>query len=520
MSLLSKSLYIRSSHISSWKSLLPLFVIWLVLIAGRPFFFGFYHDDWNSIALPLDRSADLISLLKMDAGRPLYLVLLYVLRPLLGAHTELWQLLLAMIHLLSAIAIRATACRLFAVSESDRGEPVGSIAGILWLVFPWSLGYSAWAIMLPPNLAMLLTICAFLVLLKSDINAKLVNRAVFLLAASWLIYEATWMFWLPFALILYVRAIYRKLRTACVIQFFVKALIVQSAFIAWNRYVSVGSPVSKSVSGKLTSTLEADLHLLSSQLIPSIAGKQIVLLATLLLLVCVVVNRKSWSKLPVNSLICIFLLVGMGGSVCIYAVAGYAIEWTGLFSRVTLPLSFWLAMLFSGVFALAWQGASQIVKKALIVSLVGIVLPLGTSLAQASLLWAKAWQEQQQILDAIPQSVVEMAAPSSLILFDIPHGTAPVYTFSAFWDISGAVVLRMPSFVRLDKPHTYATVARRGEWRTTWDGKVLKQYWCNNPAAALWSLEASELYLWTYPNDAAKKLAAPFEVGCNSPSIK
>lgn len=165
---------------------------------------------------------------------------------------------------------------------------------------------------------------------------------------------------------------------------------------------------------------------------------------------------------------------------------------------------------------MAWINADIMIKRVLIVSLIGIIIPLGISLLYQSKLWGKAWQEQQEILDALPQSVVDLASPSSLILFDIPHGTPPVHTFSSYWDISGAVILRMGSFVKLEEPYAYASVARSSEWLTTWDGKIVRQYWCNNPTNPLWGLEASQLYKWIYPNTEALELVAPFEYGCNN----
>lgn len=496
-------------------SLILLLATWFFLVAPRIVYFGFYHDDWSSIAMPVDRSSDLIHLLRLDPARPLYLGILYLLRPMLNTNVEIWQFLLALIHLLSAIAIRSTVSLMFAEDRSEDGKLIGSVAGILWLVFPWSLGYSAWTIMLPPNLAMLFTICAFLVLLKPKINMRKVNLAVFMLAISWLIYEATWMFWLPFAIFLIFRSINKQEPTRYAIQFFIRAMLVQLLFIAWNRYAS-GSIHSKHFSENLISTLEINLNLFVSQLLPSLVGKEFIGTSLILLIGCMFLNLKESMKSPSSWLYPFIIILGIAASISIYALAGYAIEWTGLFSRVTLPISFWLVLLFSSVFALAWNGSRLMIKMILIVSVAGCLLPLGASLIKQSILWKDAWQDQMQIINTLPQSVVDLANPNSLILFDVPRGTAPVYTFSAFWDISSVVALRMQNSFKIDKPHAYATVARRDEWRTAWDGKMLKQYWCSNPTVAVWGLEASQVYLWKYPNKEASEVFAPFEYGCDS----
>jgi hypothetical protein len=112
--------------------------------------------------------------------------------------------------------------------------------------------------------------------------------------------------------------------------------------------------------------------------------------------------------------------------------------------------------------------------------------------------------------------VVNLANRQSLILVDAPRGTGPVYTFSAFWDISGAIIPRMTEYVNEKKPHAFATVARTGEWRTTWDGVIVRQAWCFAPDSPLWGLEATKLYLWKYPGQEAISVAAPYDSGCKS----
>lgn len=496
-------------------SLLFLLGTWLFFVSWRTFSFGFYHDDWSSVALPLDRSSRLIDLLIGDPSRPFYVILLYLLRPLLNPSVELWQLLLALIHLTTAIAIRSTVSLMLSEEDGEDGKLLGSIAGILWLIFPWSLGYSAWTVMLPPNLAMLLSISAFWLVLKPELNLKKVNISILLFAGSWLIYEATWMFWLPISLVLYVRAIERKEPTGCVLQFAIRAAGLQLIFVLWNRFVSSSSLVAKTFSEKFISTIETNIHLMHAQLFQLLIGKEVMGISLVLLLGCVLLNNHRWGKSLSSWAFPFIMCLGLALTVSLYAFAGYAIEWTGLFSRVTLPLSFWFALLFAVIFSLGWRGSAPNIKKVLVVSLVGCLVPLGVSLLKQSVIWKDAWQDQVAIIDALPQSVVDLANSDSLILFDIPRGTAPVHTFSAFWDISGVVTFRMSNYVKPTKTHAYASVVRTGEFRTTWDGSVLRQFWCSSPSVPLWSLNASRLYVWKYPNNEATELVAPFEHGCD-----
>lgn len=500
------------------KSLVLVLIVWLLLVAWRPFFFGFYHDDWSSVALPLDRSSDLLTLLKGDPGRPLYLIVLYGLRAVFKDHFEIWQLALALIHLFSAIGIYVAMTYLYNGNDRNGGRSCGAVAAVLWLVVPWSLGYSAWAVMLPPDLGMLLAICAIIVVVKPGINTKRVCFSIGLLIASWLIYEATWMVWFPFAVLLLVRSFERNELRRYAMQFFILALVAQGLFVVFNRIASTQSLQGKKLSANILATLDTDWHLFLNQLLPSLVGKDLMEWSLALLLVCVIANLPRWISSPSKWMQPICMLIGMATSVLIYAAAGYGIEWTGLFSRVTLSISFWLVFLFAGLFAMAWGGAARPVKLLALIGLLGVLSPLTYSTVQQSMLWKKSWDEQQQILRALPQSVINLANRQTLILVDAPRGTGPVYTFSAFWDISGAIILRMPEYVNDKKPPVFATMARKGEWRTTWDGVMVRQAWCHSPDSPIWGLETSKLYLWEYPAQNAVAVVAPYDSGCQSPA--
>lgn len=501
---------------SSYWPMAVVGMFWLGLVAWRPMLFGFYHDDWSSLALPLDRSASLAELLVADPGRPLYIIILYALRFFLSEKAVLWQALLSIVHLMNALAIyRLVTCVFTDERQRDR-LLAGTLAAALWLTYPWSLGYSAWAIMLPPDISLLLAILGITQAMRPEADGKSIAVAMALLSLSWLIYESTWLMWLPFSLILLARSLGHAGSRLFAWRFFWMSCLLQGFFIITNRMVFAQSAHSKKLSVNILSTLDTNSHLFINQLLPAVPGYLVIAGCLAALLVCILLNLGRVLTTPMRLLALACMLFGLSMSVLIYAAAGYAIEWTGLFSRVTLPISFWLSMIFACLFLLAWSGAARWRKIIVLLASLGVILPLCYSLIQQSRLWAKSWEEQQRILTALPQSVVDLANQQSLLLVDIPRGTAPVFTFSAFWDISGAVVPRMPNYVYDKKPHVFATVLRKDEWRTTWDGKVVRQYWCRAPDSPLWAMDARQVYMWTYPNVQATKMHAPFEVGCDS----
>lgn len=495
--------------------MLVLLAAWLILVLPRAAWFGFYHDDWSSVVLPPGRSASLGLLLADDPGRPLYVLTLHVLRPLLGHDVVLWQILLAVIQLLNAWAMASIAASLSARTNRDDGRWLGAMAGSLWLVVPWSLGYSAWSVMLPPDIGMLLALVAIARLVRPGANTSDVNSAVGLLFLSWLIYEATWMIWLPFALVLWLRAGDRADARRLALRFLFSGGALQALFVLWNRLISAHAVAGKKLSSDILAVLQTDHYLLGHQLLDSLVWHRVFVLALALLLAAALLNIPRWMREPHRYLLPVCMLLGVALSAVIYAAAGYAIEWTGLFSRSTLPISVWLVLCFVGVFSLGWSGGARLTRALLVASLIGTVVPLAGTLWGQSLQWKASWDEQQRILSALPRSVVDLAGPHSLILADVPRGPAPVFTFDAFWDISGAITLRMPlARAQAARGHMVATVLRPGEWRTTWDGTRVTQYWCSAPDSPLWSLPARRVYLWRYPQQQAGALTAPYDSGC------
>jgi hypothetical protein len=512
------------------EAVLPLVlaIAWLALVAWRPFSFGFYHDDWHSVALPLDRSDGLMKILAGDPARPLYIVILYALRTLLPDHAWAWQAMLAITHLACAWGIARAANALFLPPAAVRDASLwpGAVAGAAWLAFPWSLGYSAWPVMLPPLVGMTMAAWSLALLANASDRRSLMMGGV-LLCASWMIYEASWFFWLPLALLLAARARRPLEGDRARWRWIGWMAALQVAFIAANRMLAAGSPVAKRMSLDLAGTLGTDLHLLQAQLLPQVNGVWLPLSAGLglLALLAVVQSARTGSLLRLLAHT-VMAICGSTITVVLYAAAGYAIEWEGLFSRVTLAISFWLALLL-GALATASQGASP--KPLRWLACTGglmICAALGTSLLQQSDPWRRSWEEQQAVVAAIPPQLLKVSDARTLVLMDLPRGPAPVYGFSAFWDISGALAALLPleqtratEQTRTTGIHAFATTLRPKEWRTKWDGEFVSQAWCSTPDSPLWRLSAERVFLWRYPQEEVASIAPGFTIGCDDQGI-
>lgn len=511
------------------KQILLILFLWVLVVAWRPYYFGFYHDDWASV-VSIPHTISLFTIKKFlttDPTRPLYLFIIYVIGLVCGTSPIRWQFTLAFVQLLCSISIMyASTFLLDRMRESIKEETrwCGAIAGILWFVFPWSLGYSAWPVMLPPDIGVVLSVWGIIVAIKSDEKFWNIVLSVSLFSLSWLIYESTWFIWIPVAMLLFSNGILNKIRLYYALKFFTISLVVQVLFVIGNRSLSTGNPTGKHLSLAILSTLKTDVALLRAELVPSLSvaladWKIYIVFGISALAVGMFGNLKRFKYSFSGFVMLAALLTGLILSAILYAAAGYSIEWTGLFSRTTLSISLYLTIASSILFGMAWINASKSIKILAVTGIMAIFIPLTASLANQSILWHKSWIEQQKILNAIPDHVVDLADATTTILMDVPRGTGPVFTFSAFWDISGAVASRKPSLIGIlnetTVPHFLATVLRLGEWRTTWDGKVVRQAWCSSPNSPLWGSEAQHVYIWKYPEKKATPLVAPYDSGCS-----
>lgn len=340
--------------------------------------------------------------------------------------------------------------------------------------------------------------------------------AALLLCASWTIYEATWFFWLPPALLLLARIRHRRPSDRTFWTFVGLLAVLQVAFVVLNRLLATGSPVAKKLSGQLLGTLATDEHLLGAQLLPQLQAVWLPLQVGLAVLLACALLQSLRSGSFLRLLVQLAVPVcGMAITVLLYAAAGYAIEWEGLFSRVTLAISFWLALL-AGALAQATEGAGwKTLRWTGRAAATLVCVALAASLLQQSQPWLRSWEEQQAIVAAFPEPVLKRVNPQTLVLMDLPRGPAPVYGFSAFWDISGALIARVPREQTISSStHAYATVMRPTEWRTSWDGAELRQSWCSSPDSILWRLPAERVIVWRYPGQEVVEVAPGFTTGC------
>lgn len=495
-----------------------IFIAWTFFVSWRPLVLGFYHDDWASSALPIVTGKNFIESISGDPTRPLYVLIIFLLRWISSGSPIGFQCLLAVVNLLCAFGIGVLATNLFSGQGIESKKIYISISGmysaLLWLVFPWSLGYSAWPIMLPPLIGMLCTIlgCIFLTLNSKTYGG--VFASTILLVVPWFIYEATWFLWIPVGLIVLIKAIkYKNPHTKLLLNFIVLG-VFQLSFILINRF-AFSSGQSKRLSIQFLDIFLQNFYSLKGGLIPIIAPGWIFLkfgfYALILIFIFHIILRKDKKILIIES---ILIVSGLVGSQLIYAFAGYGMVWDGLSSRVTLPINFWLALFAGLIFSVIGLHPTK-KKKIINLTLFALIfLPCSLGLLKQTIQWKRSWDQQKVIINNIPDSVLTLASDEAILLLELPKGPPPVYSFNAYWDINGALVYRIHKYKKVNFKHIYATIAGNGEIMSSWNGETLSQYWCREPNISLWDLEARKLFFWKYGSEYPIEIKAPYVGGC------
>jgi hypothetical protein len=503
---------------------LPIF-IWLIVVSWRPWFLGFYHDDW-AVLQPL-LPGDASRLLEQHLSRPLYVFIILVTKSLLPMNAFYYQALLVFLMACSAVAVGAFAKAIVAhiTTQSSTLVWASCIAASVWLTIPWNLGSTVW----PTPFPGLISVSGFCImgciLLGNDsIKVKLIKAIPVFIFIS-LISELFWFSFFPVALMfLYSRG--KDLTREKIWQFFITLFFFGVAQICLgliNRlivYFGIGS--NRVFNPSFIGSTWGSISILPSELsravaYPSIFWVAIIFLGAILLMSAITHPRKK----TIYSIL-FAIVFGSILTLLLFALAGYRVETTGIFSRTTIVLSLWLCILPALVIS-AVDGLQIWIKRvvnALLIILLGV---LAISCIKNSRAWAVTWEFEKKLLNSIPYSQIAAGAKQDSFLI-VDAGLSSdnaVEGVGAYWDITGALFVLYPdlrSKFAAARNRPFATMLNGQKWRTIWDGKQVSQYWCGNakPEMVLWELDApSEVFLWEHSSQKLTHYVKPFQMGCN-----
>jgi hypothetical protein len=484
---------------------------WVLLYAWRPFFFGFYHDDW-SLLLGCGGSI-LAELHCLDASRPGAVLIRWAFHALVGTDPAAWQLITSLSMLgagwtlmwMLRDVLRASGC------DASRAACAGASAASFYLAFPWMLGV-AWVNGTSPNVA---TILFNMSILAWFAGWPLVARSLascLCFACASLIYEAYW-----FAIFLMAGLVWTggrfPRRDLAVLTAGLAG--VQLALIAFNRVIALlGIGVNKSIDANWLHTLGGVWPTIIGGLreIYGTSGR-LVLAALLVTLTACLATRFDSRRSPPRLAA---IALGIAVSLTLLASAGYVIQLTGLFARTTLVVSWWLAVAVALATATLPELSTR--PRALAAAAgMGVFLMLVAGTLSQSRLWIDSWVRQQDILARLPRDQLLAAPTPSFLVVRTPRIRDGVGTFNAWYDISSAIWMRAPDVARhlagdqdIGSP---IAIAGSGLWHLDIAPTRVTEQIC--PTLEVHGKFAlGQTLLWKYPEATVEVVATQTEIGC------
>ena len=166
--------------------------------AWRPFFLGYYGDDWflwyDVAARTANFSFARWEALDIASNRPVLRVVLFLLGSLIpGTAVAVWQVVACMLTLITGIFIGwflLEFLRLFGRNESQ-AKTAAVVGTLFWLVFPWGAPNAFWPTGSTAFLAEIFFVWAGVLLLQNWPHSNLkIHFGALLTALSYLTYEA------------------------------------------------------------------------------------------------------------------------------------------------------------------------------------------------------------------------------------------------------------------------------------------------------------------------------------------
>jgi hypothetical protein len=486
-------------------------LVWLAAVSWRPWVLGFVHDDWLLFSINEPESTSL-----RDGGRtrPLYLWFHQLASLCLDDSAFGWHAVGALLVLISAFALyRFCEAVITRFAPAPLAARRAAIAGACaWMLLPWGLGYSAWPVMFP-GLLSIAAFCQFAAAMVSDRSlAARLPKACIWYALCNLIYEAFWFAFVPIVVLLI--ALERERRVQTVVVAAAVLGVIQAVFVAWNRVLTYwGGGYGKYLGSEIISGLTTSLREIPSEMAGAMGASTLLLVMTAaMLIVAAAVMTSRVRDHRYIATIGIVVLLGTIVSAGLFAAAGYKVTGQGVFSRTTIALNVWVTLAIATFwYLLLANRLATIVVLSFAVTLAAV---LSRGLFEQLLRWHRAWELELTALNRFPIHQLAGVKDPILLLADLPRTPRVVETFEAFWDITAALHHKYPGTRLL----LQATVMRKGEWFSRWDGQTLYQAWCRDSETPIWTLPAPQLMVWRDQDRQISTPPGPLTIGCPSKS--
>ena len=438
----------QTSKNASWKLdssafLIPI-VIFVLLHVARPWWVGFYHDDWTIFVEPSQLSlSDFRSFyLNTFKDRPLLgLILLGVSS--LWATNSTWTGHPAFMVVLSSSLVALTALsfyiflrRVESIARVRTSAPALSVA--IWIAIPWGLGYSLWPVSsITTMTAHLLFLSSSILFLDYMMKAGLWRAfaGVGALSASYLIYQS---FYLAFVPLIFLLLAFRwqdgtVLRRACY-------LMIVSSFVQLICVLMALSVTGKSATINIKLILANVGYFLPLALAKSFGYfwlLPLILFLAFLAYGVAILKELVKSERRMFAFALGATLFGVVIGTLPFSAAGYVIQGVGTHSRTTIGANIWICtavalLLMAGSKSALYSQRVGVISRALLVSLTAASVWQMTN-------WVHSWDRQSKILSEFPYEFVKTMPEGGVLVLDEPAYINGVEVFAAPWALSSAV---------------------------------------------------------------------------------
>lgn len=497
-----------------FRGRVPVLVLctWLLLYAGRPFFLGFYSDDWYTLGertqgtgpFSLARLSHVVGVDTAYAARPVAGLIAFVISSIAGRDPFAYQVFAALLVLLAALSLRAWLKRL--LPQVSEAHPfVADLAAVVWLSLPWSVATTGWAVCamaaLPAQI--FFTEAARLMAGGEGKEVKRLALSAALLITSYLTYESFYFQGVLLATFYWFRDgrgsgpwRHRLILTVCAVQTF---------SIALNRFIGHLNPnSSKTFAPGWQSLSWAALRLLPGDLLRSagpLGTVWAVLFGTIVLAAVssavVLLSNSDGRRLAGGMGVITLSLSAIPVTCVLYALAGYRIAFAGMASRTLTGVSWAVAVLFYGLLAVILLARHRAVAVTGVTAALLLVVTSGMAQQLHVSELAAVWRDEKTILAHVPVEQIRSLPKDSPIniLYIGPcyNGDTPI--FERVWELTGAV-FSLPELREWQSPEQRSVhfhPAAHYNW--SWDGTALIQelpgYWKDRFAGKF-------LYIWKY----------------------
>jgi hypothetical protein len=394
-------------------------IVWLIFYVPRVWRFGVYYGDWSDLMLinPFD------SIWWLFNSRPVALLVSYVLPRLIGNHPAIWQALLCASMLCAAVLFYKVLIRVGLLLERPAEAPIGSyrvsadVVVACWLLFPWTLGWTAWPTLMMGQLALLFFLLSMQLLLTAEGKGQVVAAALAYALCNFA-YEPFYLAFLPFLAILFISDERRHFWLKVVLLFSVQVIA-----IGYNRlmaHIMVNGGAAKTFNYSAFAKLPGTVWHLFGQLLSTVpqTPRQMIWIASAAATVMLGLILKSRSQVAQRyAVVLIASLVMIAISVLQFGLAGYGMSGNGEAGRTTIAVSIWLAVLVLVFLRTCWTSTLPFVRGVSIVVMVALLIGYGAGLYHQNELWAFAWRESVRTAESAPAAEIAKLPPNALIVY-------------------------------------------------------------------------------------------------------